>query len=348
MSADKIRAAVKAVEDKYDANVFIYSAPIDNAGFGRLVKAVTQQKSLDPRQNGLLILTTNGGLANSAYKIARLMQQTYGEFILFTPSVCKSAGTLIALGANRIVMDVFSELGPLDVQLLDRDEIGARKSGLLTRSAFEALSEEAFQLFSRTMFNIKVSSQNLISFKLASDISWRLTGELLSPVFGQMNPDVIGSDFRDLQVATEYGNRLAKSSGNPKSDTVRKLVSDYPSHDFIIDREEAEDLFENVDSPSEELYDLLQLLSGVTYRQASPPIVTACSSKEDSEDEQKEEGQNATDDTPPASPPVAESGNSDRKRDRRSRQRPNTGSDGSEDGQSAASPGNGAEGNSAA
>lgn len=315
----ELRAAVAAVEAKYDANVYVYSASIDSAGFGQLVTEVAEKKKKDPRKRGLLILTTHGGHANSAYQIARLMQQTYEEFILFTPSVCKSAGTLIALGAHRLIMDVFSELGPLDVQLLDKDEIGARKSGLLTRSAFEALANEAFDLFSNTMLKIKMSSQNLISFRLAADISCRLTGELLSPVFGQMNPDVIGSDYRDLRVAIEYGNRLAKTSQNPVPSAVRKLVTDYPSHDFIIDRDEASKLFRTVDQPSEELYDLVQLLSGVTYRQASPGIVTACSSEDASEDDQKKAEDHAADDTGPTGAPLAEGGTGHRRGNKRSR-----------------------------
>ena len=307
------------MESKHDANIYLYSAGIDNWGFGQLAEAVAKKKISEPRPRGLLILTTNGGSANSAYQIARLMHQTYEEFILFTPSYCKSAGTLIALGAHRLIMDGFSELGPLDVQLLDRDEIGARKSGLLTRSAFEALSNEAFDLFSKTMMSIKVSSSNLISFKLAADIAWRLTGELLSPIFSQMNPDVIGSDYRDLQVATEYGGRLAKVSKNPKADTVRRLVSDYPSHDFIIDREEAATLFKKVDPPSEELYDLVQLISAVTYRQASPGIVTACSSEEDAGDDEKEAETNVAGNSEPTISKVAEGGNSDRQRDKKPR-----------------------------
>lgn len=330
VSGDDLKKSVKIVEEKYDADIYIFSAPIQNFGFGKLVEAISTRGKIRP--NGLLILTTSGGSANSAYQIARLMQQTYPNgFILFTPSFCKSAGTLIALGANRLIMDVFSELGPLDVQLLDRDEIGARKSGLLTRSAFEALSQEAFDLFSLTMLRIKASSRNTISFKLAADISWRLTAEVMSPIFSQMSPDVIGSDFRDLRVATEYGNRLASASGNPLGDTVERLVSDYPAHDFIIDRDEASSLFKKVDPPCKELYGLIQLISTVTHRQASPGIVIACSSEEPSDDEKKGAEANAADSNDdPVGTDVANSGDSDRKSDsttRRKRERASKASD---------------------
>ena len=80
-----------------------------------------------------------------------MFQKTYDEFILFTPSYCKSAGTIIALGAHKIIMDTFSELGPLDVQLSKENEIGAARSGLLLRASFESLQEIAFDLFEHFM-----------------------------------------------------------------------------------------------------------------------------------------------------------------------------------------------------
>jgi ClpP class serine protease len=36
---------------------------------------------------------------------------------------CKSAGTLIALGANELAFGEHGELGPLDVQIAKRDEV---------------------------------------------------------------------------------------------------------------------------------------------------------------------------------------------------------------------------------
>ncbi|MGA2951771.1 MAG: hypothetical protein ABSD80_06000, partial [Caulobacteraceae bacterium] len=122
-------AVAAAASEKHDADIFLYSGPIEDTGYGSLASAIA--KAGKPRSRAILILVTNGGSANAAYQIARLMQKMYDEFLLYCPSRCKSAGTLVAIGAHRLIMDSFSELGPLDVQLLKEDEIGARKSGLL-------------------------------------------------------------------------------------------------------------------------------------------------------------------------------------------------------------------------
>jgi len=267
--------ALTAVEDAYDADVYLYNAPIEADGFSALAEAVAQRGTVSERPNCLLILVTYGGLANSAYQIARLLEKTYTKFIVFTPSVCKSAGTIVTLGAHELLMDVFSELGPLDVQLLARDEIGDRKSGLLSRSSFEALAQESFELFSHHMLNIKLASGGLVSFKFAAEIASRMSSELMAPIFGQLNPHVIGSDYRDLQVAANYGERLAAVSGNPKPHAVAHLVSNYPSHDFIIDREEASELFRNVSEPNDALYRLIGQISEWTHNPSQTGIVLA-------------------------------------------------------------------------
>ena len=59
--------------------------------------------------------------------------------------------------ANRIIMDSFSELGPLDVQLTRENEITGRRSGLLSSSKFDSLQKAAFDLFQHFMLRIVMS-----------------------------------------------------------------------------------------------------------------------------------------------------------------------------------------------
>lgn len=288
MDFKKYNEALVAAEEKHDCHIFIYSAPVNEKSYADVASAIKEKQNIKKSDNCIVILTTTGGLANSAYKISRLFQQSYKSFIVYPPRYCKSAGTIIALGAHSLIMDEFSELGPLDVQILDKDEIGGRKSGLLTRSAFESLSKEALDLFSNTMIGIKARSQNMVSFKLASEIAWKMTAEMMSPIFSQLNPEVIGSDFRDLSVAVQYGERLARNSKNAKALTVHKLVTDYPSHDFIIDKDEARSLFNRIDDPSKEMYNLIAQIARIVYHQASPGVVMGCTQIELSAEEEVE------------------------------------------------------------
>ncbi|RSV15179.1 hypothetical protein CA235_09595 [Sphingomonas sp. ABOLF] len=269
---DQFYAAVDAASDAYDADIYIYSGPIDDNGFGQLVGEVTRVHT-GKRSKAILILSTNGGSANAAYQIARLLQCQYSEWQLFCPSRCKSAGTLVALGANGLIMDSFGDLGPLDVQLVKQNEIFARKSGLLAKSAFEALSESAFDLYERLMISITLKSQGNVSFKLASELSATMAATMMTPVYAQMNPEIVGSEHRDLEIAYEYGTRLVAHSKNASEEAVRRLVYGYPAHNFIIDSDEADELFNNVEVPRDELYRVVGFLSGVAYDQADTATV---------------------------------------------------------------------------
>jgi ClpP class serine protease len=103
-ATDDLRAAVQAASEDYDADIYIYSGEIDDEGFGLLIQSVPKTKN---KRNAILILTTSGGSANAAYQIARLFQKIYKRFFLCAPSYCKSAGTLIALGAHHLLVDSF-------------------------------------------------------------------------------------------------------------------------------------------------------------------------------------------------------------------------------------------------
>jgi len=162
------------------------------------------------------------------------------------------------MSGNKLVLSAFGEIGPLDVQLAERDEIGERKSGLTMRSALEDLSERSFELFSEFMINIKRSSGNNISFKLAAELAKDVTTGLMSNVYSQIHPDVLGKDYRDLSVATKYGQRLNKKFGNISDAGIRCLVHDYPSHDFVIDYDEAAEIFQRVELPANPLMELAQ------------------------------------------------------------------------------------------
>lgn len=314
-SQDLICDAVRAAADEYDADVFFYSGSIDDDGFGQLTKAVAEGKN---RKNAVLILVTNGGLANPAYQIARLFQRQYETFYVFCPSRCKSAGTLVALGANHLLMDGFSELGPLDVQLVKQNEIASRKSGLLAQSSFDALADSSFELYERLMVNITLRSRGNVSFKLASELSASMASAMMAPVYAQINPDVVGSENRDLQIAFEYGRRLVEFCGNASPEAVFALVHNYPAHDFIIDDDEARTLFNRVDYPSENLYRLIPFLGEAAYDEAKVTQAGALTrlidvTKEDDHDRDEDGEAVAVADEP--AEPVAGSGQADRPSD---------------------------------
>ncbi|MCL6430044.1 MAG: ATP-dependent Clp protease proteolytic subunit [Anaerolineae bacterium] len=74
-------------------------------------------KLTDPEMPIDLILHTPGGLVLAAEQIACALQRRKARVTVFVPHYAMSGGTLIALAADRIVMDENAVLGPVDPQL---------------------------------------------------------------------------------------------------------------------------------------------------------------------------------------------------------------------------------------
>lgn len=241
-SVDEDPALQKPIGDGRD--LLIVSGPIYKHIYQLIMKEIVEKRK---NKNIILSLTTYGGSANEAFKIGKLLLSMYKDVSIYIPSYCKSAGTLITACANSIYMSPFGELGPLDVQLSKKDEIFESKSGLVANFAMKELREETFRLYHYIMLNIKKTGET-VTFKLATDIAAKITSEIMKSVYSHVSLEEIGEDAMNLRVAQEYCVRLCKNFGNLKPGAIQRLVHEYPSHDFVIDRDEARELFVRVSS----------------------------------------------------------------------------------------------------
>jgi ClpP class serine protease len=64
-----------------------------------------------------LILETPGGLGEAAEDIVRLIRGKYDELAVIVPGWAKSAGTIMVMAADEILMGPTSALGPIDAQI---------------------------------------------------------------------------------------------------------------------------------------------------------------------------------------------------------------------------------------
>lgn len=121
------------------------------------------------------MLVTFGGDADTAYRIARCLQDHYEKFILYVSGICKSAGTLVAIGAHELVISDHGELGPLDVQMSKKDELWEYQSGLTVMDALTALKDNAFNAFEQFFLDIKRKSGDTITLRTATEIATDMT-----------------------------------------------------------------------------------------------------------------------------------------------------------------------------
>ncbi len=255
-----VEAVATRIADRLVADIVIYSGPMRRPYESVFMHKI---KSLERRDNIILILTTSGGDADCAYRIARYLQTSYTGFCVYITGLCKSAGTLLVFGANAIIMSDFGELGPLDIQEIPRDELIGSRSGLTVDDALKSLSNKVFDSWLEHTIKIVTGSDGRVSFVTAAEIAKDMTVGLMSPIYKQLDPLHLGELARGMNVARDYGDRLLSVGKNPKDKTLEKFITGYPSHTFVVDRDEATKLFNRVTTPEkvdEELPKLEELL----------------------------------------------------------------------------------------
>lgn len=250
-------AAARPIAQQLEADILLYTGGIGPKYDDILIRLIRDGQQ---RANILLVLTTFGGSPDSAYRIARQLQHQYraGKFYLLIDTFCKSAGALIAVGADELIMTDTAELGPLDVQVLDKEEIGEYSSGLTSMQALTMLQEESARFFLHHFNNLH-DPQIGFSTKLAAEIAAKHVTGLFSAIYSQLDPYRLGENQRAMHIGIAYGKRLSRAN-NISEETLMKLVAGYPSHAFVIDRAEAAQMFPCVRASTDQECHLLGVL----------------------------------------------------------------------------------------
>lgn len=136
---------IRQIEEKTGSCLLCYvaTAEIDRDDvmfFVDMIHNVARGSNID------LMLHTPGGDVDAAEKLIELIRsrKADGLFRVIIPDRAKSAGTLIALGADRIVMSDTSELGTIDPQYVSRDANGneIRLSVCDYLSSFDSVADQ--------------------------------------------------------------------------------------------------------------------------------------------------------------------------------------------------------------
>lgn len=242
------------IERELEADVVVYSGGIGSPADVNFRNIINQYSKND---HVILWVSTYGGIPDSAYRMGKALQNAYSRVTVFVDGYCKSSGTLLALCANEIWMTDSGEFGPLDIQLMNKEEYYERNSGLDSFQALSTLAERSNELMRTQFMDLRMGAR--LSTKQALEAATKVTIGLLSPIYEQLEPMRLGEVSRSMEIAFEYGKRLNK--GILKHGAIEHLIAKYPSHSYVVDRSEAEDrLFNNVKEPHELLLDLTDIL----------------------------------------------------------------------------------------
>jgi hypothetical protein len=220
---------------------------VQNEGFGawsnissKILIGFRQNKpKIEINKPMALLIDSPGGQADNAYRIARMLQNRTGNNLhVLVPQYAKSAATLLALAASKVIVGEDGELGPLDVQIFDanKEQYG---SALNSVQSLEHLSAFALTIVDQTMKVVISSTQKKIDVILPQVFSYATS--FLRPLLEKIDTVDYTSKIRDLKVAEEYLVRLLRL--NYKEEQAVRiaggLVKIFPDHGFVIDRKEA-------------------------------------------------------------------------------------------------------------
>lgn len=224
------------------------------------LRAIGHQKKLD------VVIFTHGGDTEAPWRLVSLIREFCDRFALIVPFRSASAGTLMALGADEIVMTPFSVLGPIDP---------SRTHPLLPRRKGAAAPEPiSVQDMRHAMQFIREASTTD-----GSPIPYtpEAMAHIFTALFNKIHPLAIGAIEQSYALAKLIGHRCLETHLDSEKDAdeiksiVDRLCDDYKSHSYPISRAEAKSLGLNVsDAPSQLETILVDLTKFYTGRLIGP------------------------------------------------------------------------------
>jgi hypothetical protein len=189
-----------------------------------------------------VILDTLGGSLDAAFK-TMLAISRFAECIrVFVPRRAKSAGTLIAIGANELSLSAFGELGPLDTQINDPRNPTLRVSALDCYQSLEYVRAFGLDTLSMTFKALSEVTERLIPPTELVNTSANFAIPTIGPILTQVSALEFGAWGRTLRIAEMYAQTLLSRVGYDKGESegiANQLVYGYPHHPFPIDINEA-------------------------------------------------------------------------------------------------------------
>lgn len=240
----------KQLEEEFNSKVLVYvtgDRPNMSAKIApdAIELFINQLEKIGPCDTISLYLYTRGGITSAAWNIINLLRMYCEKLQVIVPHKAHSAGTIISLGANEIVMTKQATLSPIDPSITTPWNPIVPDTKDYIPVSVEAV--RGYLDFAKSQFGIQ-------------------DPETLSRVFLKLTesvpPMVIGEVYRSGEQIKMLAKRLLKNQGLSDCDidnVVRFLCSESGSHDYTINRREAEqDLKLKVVKPSDSQYRIIK------------------------------------------------------------------------------------------
>jgi ATP-dependent protease ClpP protease subunit len=226
-------SSIEQLEQKRDSKVVVYFTGEKEPNFQTqiasdslsLFKSILEKFGSDNKKISL-VLNTSGGRLETPWPLVNLIREYCKTFEVIVLEKALSAGTLIALGADKIVMLPYSQLSPIDpaANIVNQENNQVERMEIEDIIGYIDFAKE----------KVGIAEQSALA-------------EIMKELTKQIKPTILGSVNRTHALI----NRLAKSllnlhknhiSEKQSEEIVGNLTQKLYSHQHLINRRESRDM----------------------------------------------------------------------------------------------------------
>ncbi|WP_169941422.1 hypothetical protein [Campylobacter sp. RM15925] len=233
---------IKAIEAKLGGSLITYYNSNAGSVCGNDASAMYEILKGKKIQNAFLFIKSDGGSGIASLRIISTLRNYCKNITALVPANCASAATMMALGANEIVMGPLAYLTPVDTSL--KHELSpTNKNNELVSVSMDELS----RVIKLWKTNEKDKDEN--PYK---------------SLYEYIHPLVFGAVDRASSLSLKICREILRYHIDDEEKILKiseRLNSDYPAHEYPILFREAEEIGLHVKKMDDELNEMLQELT---------------------------------------------------------------------------------------
>lgn len=109
------------LEEALDSDIIAIKSPIREGLDNLTLNAIELLKANSTKEKLSVFLTTTGGTVEISERLVYIFRKHYSTVDFIVPDYAYSAGTILCMSGDDILMDYYSVLGPIDPQVMNRD-----------------------------------------------------------------------------------------------------------------------------------------------------------------------------------------------------------------------------------
>lgn len=201
--------------------VLLYAGGIHDGSLSHVYECMRRRGKCDRLD---LVLSTAGGSITTTRQIALLLREYARHLTVLVPHRAWSAGTLLCLGGDELVLGPMAQLGPIDSHIGAAAMPPADAPGMIS-----AEDIRAFRHMAEDWFGVDRDEDRL---------------QVLALVAQRIFPATLASFYRFDRLVRQTAHELLRYQLPDAADDVRRrivdqLVSGYHAHDYVLSRQDA-------------------------------------------------------------------------------------------------------------